>query len=335
MAIGWTSTKFLVVRKTNSLHSGCESSSHVLWCLEMRKLPSLRALYCFEAVSNFDSFTAAANELNLTHGAISHQIRTLEEWFGKKLFIRHSIGVSLTTDGSLLKEACSKGFELIESECDAIQSTPDTKTVSVGCSSSFLAHWLLPKLGGNSIKGGDQEITISFETKANLRSVQRGEVDILIADEWASPVDGVDSTKFREDRFGPVCKPDIAEEMTQVGDLANYALLHAKSRPNAWLDWGKSVELSLDHINGEMFETLSLSIEAARFGRGVAIAPDIVVKKDLNTRDLVAPFGFSTAQMATYLYFKRRKRLPKEIQIVHDWLISQAEPDRDSCVDDR
>lgn len=301
----------------------------------MRELPSLRALYCFEAVANFDSFTTAANELNLTHGAISHQVRTLEEWFGKKLFNRHSRGVSLTTDGKLLKAACSKGFELIEAECSAIRSAPDTKTVSVGCSSSFLAHWLLPKLGGNSIKSDDQEITIRFETKANYRSVQRGEVDILIADEWSNPVDGIGSTRFREDRFGPVCKPDIAQEMTQVGDLTNYSLLHAKSRPNAWFVWGKSVGLSLDHISGEMFETLSLSIEAARFGHGIAIAPDIVVKKDLSTRALVAPFGFSTAQMATYLYFKHRKRLPKAVQLVHDWLISQSEPAHDSFVDAR
>ncbi len=84
-----------------------------------------------------------------------------------------------------------------------------------------------------------------------------------------------------------------------------------------------------------MFETLSLSIEAARFGRGIAIAPDIVVKQDLCARALVAPFGFLTEQMATYLYFKHRKRLPKAIQLVHDWLISQAELDRDSIVDDR
>ena len=291
----------------------------------MRNLPSLRALYCFEAASSFGSFTAAASELNLTHGAISHQVRTLEDWFGKRLFIRHSTGVILTAEGNRLKKACAKSFELIELECDAIRSTPCTNIVSIGCSSSFLAHWLLPRLEGHSFKNGDQEFSIRFETKANLRSVQHGKVDVLITDEWPQPVDGVDCVIFREDKIGPVCKPERAQKITHADDLVQFALLHAKSRPNAWADWSEAMNLSLDHSNGETFETLSLSIEAARVGRGISIVPDLVVGKDLISGALVAPFGFSTAQKATYIYNQHIQCLSEETRLVRDWLISKAQ----------
>lgn len=295
----------------------------------MRKLPNLHALSCFEAVADFESFTAAANALNLTHSAISHQIRALEQWFGKALFLRHSNGVTLTPEGRRLKATCAAAFEMIGSECATIRSSPVASKVTIGCSSTFLTHWLLPKLEAFSRDGGAGRIGIRFDSKASWRAVGNGGVDLLIAGEWPRPIDGIERIELFEDRIGPVCRPQTARTIGCPADLADCAFLHAQSRSSAWRDWSQAMDLSFDCSSGETFETLALSIEAARAGIGIAIAPRIMVEKELRAGALVAPFGFSTAKKPTYLYHRRNASLPPPTRQVRDWLISElqsAEP---------
>ena len=263
----------------------------------MRKLPPLRALHCFEAVSDYKSFSSAAEALNLTHGAISQQVRSLEDWLGTQLFSRHSGGVVLTADGRRLKSACAMAFENLEQVGTSLKSAERTKTVTIGCSSSYLAHWLLPRLREFTCGNDANEIDLRFDTNADWNSLVRGKIELLISGDCQETSDGIEKRLFANDFIGPVCKPDYRETPDDPNQILRSNLLHAKSRPTAWQEWGRAFGGFTIPIDGQVFETLSLSIEAARAGFGYAIAPEFVFQEDLRDGKLAAPLGFVAATM--------------------------------------
>ena len=258
----------------------------------MRRLPPLRALHCFEAVSDYRSFSTAAKALNLTHGAISHQVRSLEDWLNAQLFSRHSGGVVLTAEGQRLKNACAMAFERLEQECADIRSTGGTSVVIIGCLSSFLAHWLLPRLKRFTYGNDANKTSLRFDTTADWNSLRRGRIELLIAGDCRQVSDGIEKRLFADDRIGPVCKPGYTDTPDDPDQILQSSLLHAKSRPTAWQEWGRAIGGSAAPVNGQIFETLSLSIEAACAGFGYAIAPEIVVREELSDGRLSAPLGF-------------------------------------------
>ncbi|MCY4260439.1 MAG: LysR substrate-binding domain-containing protein [Rhodobacteraceae bacterium] len=290
----------------------------------MRKLPPLRALYCFEAVSDHESFSAAAGALNLTHGAISHQVRSLEDWLGVQLFSRHRGGVVLTADGERLKRACTMAFERLEMECQRMKSTSEARVITIGCSSSFLAHWLLPRLRTFAYGHTTSETTLRFDTTADWKTLRRGKIDLLITGDCQRTGAGVEMCLFADDLIGPVCLPGYTETPGEPDRILQGSLLHAKSRPNAWREWGQAVGSSTIPTDGQVFETLSLSIEAARAGFGFAIAPEIVVREEIRDGNLIAPLGFVTAHHATYLYSHTGRNLSKSVRSLRDWLLNQT-----------
>ncbi|WP_461320455.1 LysR family transcriptional regulator [Bradyrhizobium elkanii] len=98
----------------------------------MRKLPILKSLHLFEAVSEFPSFSRAAERLNMTTGAVSYQMRLLEDWFGRRLFVRHSSGVRLTSDGEQLKRSCASAFTMLEKGCYELRRSDGGRSVVGG-----------------------------------------------------------------------------------------------------------------------------------------------------------------------------------------------------------
>ena len=291
----------------------------------MRTLPPTRALHCFEAISDYKSFSTAAKALNLTHGAISHQVRSLEDWLGTQLFSRHSGGVVLTADGQRLKNVCAMAFEKLEKECKSIRSVGGTNVVTIGCSSSFLAHWLLPRLKRFTYGNDANETNLRFDTTADWNSLRRGKIELLIAGDCQQMNDGIERCLFANDLIGPVCKPGYTDAPDDSDQILQSNLLHAKSRPTAWQEWGRAVGSSTIPIDGQIFETLSLSIEAARAGFGYAIAPEIVIQEELRDGKLTAPLGFVTAHHATYLYSHTDQHLSQSARSFRSWLLNQAQ----------
>ena len=290
----------------------------------MRKLPPLRALHCFEAVSDYKSFSSAAEALNLTQGAISQQVRSLEDWLGTQLFSRHSGGVVLTADGQRLKSACAMAFEKLEQVCTSMKSADRTNTVTIGCSSSILAHWLLPRLKEFTCRIDANEINLRFDTNADWNSLVRGKIELLISGDCQKTSDGIEKRLFADDYIGPVCKPDCADALGDPDQILRSNLLHAKSRPTAWQEWGRAFGNFTIPIDGQVFETLSLSIEAARAGIGYAIAPKFVFQEELRDGKLAAPLGFVTAHHATYLYSHTDQHLSQSARSLRSWLLDQA-----------
>ena len=291
----------------------------------MRRLPPLRALHCFEAVSDYESFSTAAKALNLTHGAISHQVRSLEDWLKVQLFNRHSGGVVLTADGERLKDACAMAFRRLEQECADIGSADGTSMVIIGCSSSFLAHWLLPRLKTFNYGSHADGTSLRFDTTADWNSLRRGKIELLISGDCQQVNQGIEKHRFAEDLIGPVCAPDYAEMPGDPDEILQSSILHAKSRPTAWQEWGCAVGSSRIPVDGQIFETLSLSIEAACAGFGYAIAPKIVVQEKIRAGRLSAPLGFVTANHATYLYSRSVQNLSQSARSFRNWLLDQAQ----------
>jgi LysR family glycine cleavage system transcriptional activator len=288
----------------------------------MRKLLPMRTLQSFNAVADFPSFSSAAEALGMTHGAISHQIRALETWLGKEVFDRHSGGVRLTEDGERLRQACTQAFLLLEEECGRIRQQPAERNVTIGCSATFLAHWLLPRV--ETFSRERPEAVLSFRTRIELSSVLARKVDVLIVSASSDPPDGIEGICLSVDVIGPVCAPSWPTMPSTPEEVEKLPLLHATSRLNAWDEWASAVGVGLDRSRGRRFESLSLTIEAARGGLGLAVTPEFLVRDDIDAGRLEAPLGFVKVKRATWVYVSRAHRNDPEISAFVDWLVAEA-----------
>ncbi|MGF6964721.1 LysR family glycine cleavage system transcriptional activator [Paraburkholderia sp. WC7.3g] len=292
--------------------------------LIMRILPPLRALQGFEAVANYESFTQAASDLCITHSAISHQIRALETWFGKDIFVRHSGGVRLTKDGERLKSACSAALALLEDECVGIRDQRPERKLTVGCSVSFLAHWLLPRIEEFSRRV--PEVIVNFQARGDVAALLRREVDALIVTD-RFPSSAITATCLTTDMIGPVCAPNWPNVPRSPRDIGGMRLLHARSRMNAWSEWSRTVGVAVDSCCAQVLDSLSLTIEAARSGVGLAIAPELLVRRDLADGRLIAPVGFVSVERSTYLYVRASHSQEDDIASFRSWLLEECRKD--------
>lgn len=288
----------------------------------MRKLPVLRTLQSFESVAGFQSFTHAAATLGLTHGAISHQIRALEDWLGKELFERHSGGVRLTDDGARLRAACVQAFSILEEECGRIRRPPRERTITIGSSATFLAQWILPRVELFTLEHPGP--VLSFQTCTDVAALRSSRVDVLIVGEIARAPDDLVGTRLIADVIGPVCAPGKSSLPKDAKDLPTSMMLHAGSRLSAWAEWGAAMGVNVDLRGGKKFETLSLAIQAARGGLGFAISPEILVRDDLSAGRLVAPLGFVAVERATWVYVARTQEMDPDVTAFLQWLREEA-----------
>jgi LysR family glycine cleavage system transcriptional activator len=296
----------------------------------MRRLPVVRTLLSFEAVAEYSSFSSAATAIGMTHGAISHQMRALEEWLGQPVFERHSGGVRLTRNGERLRRACKHAFSVLEQECQQIRSDAATQSLSIACSTTFLAQWLLPRVEQFSQEHPD--LLLHFQTRTTVDALLAGKVDVLIlSGHSASTVDGADTTRLVTDRIGPVCAASWPTPPTTLEQICDVPLLHATSRSNAWSEWADAVGLKLDISNGTAFESLSLSIEAAKGGLGCAIAPEFLVRHEIRNGALIAPLGFAPVDRGTWIYTRSSEGPSAKSAAFVDWLlgvVSDLGPER-------
>ena len=286
----------------------------------MKRLPVVRTLLSFEAVAEHSSFSSAAAAIGMTHGAISHQMRTLEEWLGQPMFERHSGGVRLTRNGERLRQACKHAFSILEQECQQIRSDAAAQSLSIACSTTFLAQWLLPRIERFSQKHPD--LLLHFQTRTAVDALLAGKVDALVlSGHSSSPVEGVRVTRVAADRIGPVCSPNWSAPPTALAQMCNVPRLHATSRLNAWSEWADAVGLKLDLSDGTAFESLSLSIEAAKGGLGFAIAPEFLVRHEIVNGMLIAPLGFSPVDRGTWIYTRSADGPSAKSAAFVDWML--------------
>lgn len=271
-----------------------------------RDLPPLNALRAFEATARLNSVSQAAEQLHVTHGAVSRQLKVLEEHLGVSLFIKEGRGLKLTDAGVRLRDASGEAFERLRTVCaELTQSHADAPFV-LGCSGSLLARWFIPRLGRLNADLPDLRLHLSAG-EGDLDPRRPGLDALLVFAEPPWPAD-MQVYALASERIGPVISPRfIGYERLQhapASALLNEPLLHTTSRPQAWPSWAHQSDLDAKSLKyGQGFEHLYYLLEAAVAGLGVAIAPEPLVAEDLKAGRLVAPWGFkeTSAQLALWL----------------------------------
>lgn len=257
----------------------------------MRRLPPLNTLRMFEAAARHLSFSAAAAELCVTHGAVSHQIRQLEDWLGHTVFQRHAGGVRLTAAGSRLQTVAEQALTQLEACCTAIAQDGVRREIVLGAPGSFLANWLIPHL--ERFESVHPDIRLHLQTSGELAELATRRLDALIVSGTAPWPRTVSSTVLQEELIGPVCAPHWSPLPDTPLALQGQALLHTASRPTAWQEWAAALHLAPDGFaQGRRFDHLPLMLEAATAGLGIGIAPALLVEREIARGQLCAPLGF-------------------------------------------
>ncbi len=258
-------------------------------------LPSLNALRAFEAAARLRSVSLAADELHVTHGAVSRQLRALEEELGVALFERDGRGIRPTAAGKRLLEAASGAFAQLRDCVAGLRRAQRSDALVLGCPGSVLARWVIPRL---------QQLQRDLPGLAMHLSAQDGDftprlegLDAALMLGQAPWPAGWQVQALAAERIGPVFSPALPGA-TQLAGQAPHALLglpllHTRSRPQAWPTWATRNGLDDAGLRyGTGFEHLYYLLEAAVAGLGIAIAPEPLVADDLANGRLLAPWGF-------------------------------------------
>lgn len=274
-----------------------------------RELPSLNALRAFEATARSGSVSQAAAQLNVTHGAISRQIKVLEQELGTSLFVKEGRGLKLTDAGSRLRDAAGDAFDRLRDACAELSQSASDAPFVLGCSGSLLARWFIPRLGRLNADLPDLRLHLSAG-EGDLDPRRPGLDALLMFAEPPWPAD-MEVFELASERIGPVLSPRFSRfqalEHAPASALLGESLLHTASRPQAWPSWARHNGIDPQQLRyGQGFEHLYYLLEAAMAGLGIAIAPQPLVADDLRAGRLIAPWGFSETPARLALWIPRR-----------------------------
>jgi LysR family transcriptional regulator, glycine cleavage system transcriptional activator len=256
-----------------------------------RRLPPLNAIKTFEAAARLGSFSQAANELNVTHGAVSRQIRTLEDWLGAPLFRRTSRNALPTQAGSELLAEVGPALDRLAEATRRVRSLSLAQgTLAVSSIPTFSMRWLIPRLSEFQQEHPGVELRIVNSSSSAERF--RMEADAVISGPASQP--GWVGTRFMGEALLPLLSPELMARcpLSAPGDLERHVLLHAATRRRAWMRWFAAAGIpDLKPAGEQHFEHFYFAIQAALGGLGVVMAPLALVRDELRDGRLVNPLG--------------------------------------------
>tara|TARA_R110002096_G_scaffold17030_1_gene58618 strand:- start:1828 stop:2763 length:936 start_codon:yes stop_codon:yes gene_type:complete len=296
------------------------------------RLPPLNALRAFEAAARLESFSRAADELAVTPGAISQQIRLLEEHVGTPLFTRQGRGLALTDAGRAAANTASDAFDMLERAVSLMRRPAMKRSLTVSVSPSFAGKWLAPRL--HRFQEAHPGIEVWISAASERVDLAAGAADLAIR---YGP--GGDMTLNEErlltEEVLPVCSPDLLRDgkvLVRPRDLAGHTLLHDASPESDvdgadWASWLKARRVrGIDVSGGVRFNQSALVIDSAVAGRGVALAKRTLVQNDLAAGRLVALFsdGASPVRSAYHVVTAKNRPLSADAQSFIAWLKAEA-----------
>lgn len=295
-----------------------------------RTLPPLRALQAFEAAARHLSFAKAAAELGVTPGAVSHQIKTLEDWLGTALFHRLTRALRLTEAGEAALPLMTEGFDRLASATAKMQLKKDDHLLTISVSPGFGSLWLVPRLDRFWRKHPDIEVRLDGTDR--LVDVAAGEADVAIRYGMGG-YSGVQSDRLFAMRATPVCSPSLLSQgpaLRSPSDLKNHTLLHVewKEAEGSWRTWLLAAGATdVEPFNGPRFTKEEMAVRAALDGEGVALIGDRMAADHLASGRLVRPFDAELSTPLVFAYFlllpKDRRDDPK-IASFRNWLLDEA-----------
>ncbi|MFL6304169.1 MAG: transcriptional regulator GcvA [Candidatus Sulfotelmatobacter sp.] len=292
-----------------------------------RHLPPLNGLKAFEAAARSESFTRAAEELNVTQGAVSHQVKALEDTLGLKLFHRERQRLILTEAGRDYLAVVRDALDRIALGTERLLQRQESGVLTVSTSPDFAAKWLVNRLG----RFGEQHPDVDLRVSATTHHVDfaREDVDVAIRHgdgNWS----GLHVERLYSERLFPVCSPKLVtgrNRITKTADLLKFPLLRLEDA-KLWSRLFEAAGVRATVNSGPILNRASMLIDAAIDGQGIALARTALAAWDLIHGRLVRPIDVSLKMAHTYWIVcpKAASSMPK-ISTFRDWVLAEAADD--------
>lgn len=299
---------------------------------KLPRLPALTALRAFEAAARLGSVTAAAAELSVTQGAISRQIRLLEEDLQQPLFRRLHRGIELTAGGQRLSASLTDAFGQIGHAVADLKRPNDE--VSVKAAPTFAIRWLLPRLV--EFRRAHPAIKLQVSTAWHDVDLDKEDFDCGITgcDQPATRSSQYLWVELVKETILPVCTPDYVRKMGApyaAADFARHTLLHPMPDRSDWRKWMEGWGGGrFDVSGGQTFDTIDLAIRAAEAGLGVAIAELSLLTDQIELGQLITPIPIAVPTGLSN-WFVCRPNLAERpaVRLFRDWLVAEAAKTKD------
>jgi DNA-binding transcriptional LysR family regulator len=287
-------------------------------------LPSLNALAAFEAAARHLSLTRAAVELNVTPGAVSKQVKMLEEEIGRPLFIRLHRALQLTPEGETVYRTLRETFERITASLQSVRSDNAIRAVSIGTTNAIAQLWLMPRLG--AFWNANQDIVIDHMISDRTQELQKHDVDLHIRygdGNWP----GEHAAKLFDDTIAAVASPAFLarNKITSPEGVASMPLLSVEGVDWTWTTWAdflRETGVARKKLNVRRFNSYVIALQAAQDGQGVALGWLNLVKpliarrhlRQVTQAQMVAPGSF-------YVTWSAERSPSRETEVLRDWLL--------------
>jgi LysR family glycine cleavage system transcriptional activator len=290
------------------------------------RLPPLQTLRAFEATGRLLSMTLAAEELHVTHGAVSRHIKTLESHLGVALFQRLTRRIVLTEAGAEFLLAVTRVLGELTKESERLRAHDNVARLKINASVSFANKWLAPRL--HRLKALHPELDVHLDVTDTYVDLNDGEVDVAIR-YGSGRYPRVLAERILEETVTPVCSPAYRAKMGglfSVASLAGCTLLHEDRMLANWEQWFALAGVDSDRSGrGPAYSHGSLAIEAAIRGEGVALGRSVIVADDIAAGRLVAPFPqfCLKAERGHDLVYRIGSRDDPKVCALRDWLVDE------------
>lgn len=284
-----------------------------------RFLPSINSLLALEAVERLGTAIAAAEDLSLTHSAVSRQLKVLEEQIGVSLFLREGKGLKLSQAGTAYARAVRECLNDLARASLKVKASGSRANLNLAVLPAFGMYWLGPRL--QKFMQAHPDILINQSTRIRPFDFDSEEFDAAIhfgAEDWR----GAHHLPLLQERVIAVCAPDFADDLPLCPQaLLAKQLLHLESRPGAWEDWFKAHGQEADRLRGMLFDQFSSMAEATVAGMGVALLPEFLAEREFHQGRLVpASSGYVDVAGTYFLVWPRNGTLSLPLLSFIEWL---------------
>jgi len=293
--------------------------------------PAYSSLRAFVAAARRESVRAAADELDVTPSAVSHQIRILEDWVGRQLFVRAARQIQLTSLGRTLFRRLDAAFCAIAEAAMSARAGARDKSLRISALPLITSNWLVPRLQKFEdlcTKEG-AEVAIEIDTKNALADFETDNVDVAIRSAHR-PSANLVSHKLLDLRVVPLSTARVAEKIERPTDLSRVTLIHISARPDMWQKWFAATGMApVTPKSSISFDTVPSALEAAAAGRGVVLGLDPLVWDAPVAQKLVIPFRAQRVSSGTYFVtYRRRDRSRWAVKRFAEWILGEMQQDK-------
>jgi LysR family glycine cleavage system transcriptional activator len=294
----------------------------------LKRIPPLNSLRAFESAARQLSFTKAADELFVTQAAVSHQIKSLENFLSIKLFHRKNRALLLTEEGQSYFHDLRNIFVDIQDATQRLVAMGAKGAITIATPPSFASQWLVPRLHKFSAEHGDIDVRIKAVDADD--GFLDDSVDIAVfygKGNWTNYY----CTKLLSEFLTPMCSPLLLEKgkpLSTLKDLSQHTLLHDHTRA-AWKNWLKNFDVKHVNVNqGPIFSHTMLVLQSACIGQGIALSDTVLAKPEIDSGRLVCPFDERVeSKLSYYIVCKESQTEQSKIKVFSEWMLAQVNDD--------